>query len=70
MKTGEMDKLCTSCKTISCCTDFMPPFATPKELELIKEKTGLSDIGENITLERRAVHSLKAKPGTQTCMFL
>lgn len=68
--TGQMNKLCTSCKTMSCCTDFMPPFLTPKELALIQEKTGFSEIYENLNLNGRDVHAIKAKPGTQECVFL
>lgn len=69
-ETGNMTSLCSNCKSISCCTDFMPPFLTPNELSLIEEHTEFTNIAENLTLNGRAVHAIKAKPGTVECVFL
>ena len=66
---GSMETLCTSCKSISCCTDFMPPLLSPDELKLIIEKTGMKNIADSHTINGMDVFSVKPKENIQECMF-
>lgn len=65
-----ISNLCSSCKKLSCCTDFFPPLLYPSDLIRLK-KAGKyeGDYLKNIRINGAVVKTVRKKENSTTCMF-
>lgn len=65
-----ISNLCSSCKKLSCCTDFFPPLLYPSDLIRLK-KAGRyeGDYLKNIRINGTVVKTVRKKENSTACMF-
>ncbi|MGI0089652.1 MAG: YkgJ family cysteine cluster protein [Nitrosopumilaceae archaeon] len=62
--------LCSSCKKITCCTNFFPPLAYPSDLDKLKHMgKSEGDFLKNVIIKGKTVKTIKKKDNSTTCMF-
>lgn len=63
-------RLCDSCKTKSCCTDFAGPILFPTDLDKLQCIGKLeNNFVENIIIENKTIKKLKKKNNSNVCVF-
>ncbi|MGQ0375925.1 MAG: YkgJ family cysteine cluster protein [Nitrososphaerota archaeon] len=65
-----ISSLCSSCKKLSCCTDFFPPLLYPSDLARL-QNAGKSedDFLKNIIVNGTTIKTIRKKENSTTCMF-